>query len=161
MPAYAQDVPGLQINRFCASGLEAVNLAAARIRAGDGEGFAAGGVESMSRVPIASDGACYADPQVNWRTWYIPQGIGADLIATLDGYDRSAVDAFAVESQRRATEAWNAGHFDRSIVPVRDILGEVVLARDEHPRPGVTTEDLGRLGASPRATATSRSACLR
>ncbi len=143
---YAETVAGFQLNRFCASGLEAINLAAARIRAGESDGFIAAGVESMSRVAIGSDGgACYSDPQVNWRTWYVPQGFGADLIATMDGFSREQVDAFALESQRRTTEAWASGHFDASVVPVRDILGEVVLSRDEHPRPGITMEDLGRL----------------
>lgn len=143
---YAETVSGQQLNRFCASGLEAVNLAAAQVAAGMLDGVVASGVESMSRVPIASDGgACYSDPQVNWNTWYIPQGIGADLIATMDGYSREDVDAFAVESQRRAAHAWEQGWFDRSILPVRDILGAVVLDRDEHVRPGTTMADLAKL----------------
>jgi acetyl-CoA C-acetyltransferase len=100
----------------------------------------------MSRVPIASDGgACYTDPSVNWKTYYTPQGIGADLIATLDGYSRADVDAFAVRSQQRAAHAWSSGWFRDSVVPVRDLLGEVVLARDEHMRPGSTAESLGAL----------------
>ncbi|MDR3416222.1 MAG: acetyl-CoA C-acetyltransferase [Nevskia sp.] len=143
---YAVTVPGQQLNRFCASGLEAVNLAAALVDAKQAQAVVAGGVESMSRVPIASDGgACYTDPAVNWKTWYIPQGIGADLIATQDGYGREDVDAFAVESQRRAAWSWAQGCFDRSIVPVKDVLGQVVLARDEHLRPGTGLADLAKL----------------
>ncbi|HYD69152.1 acetyl-CoA C-acetyltransferase [Azospirillum sp.] len=143
---YAETVSGYQLNRFCASGLEAVNVAAARVSANEVDAVVASGTESMSRVPIASDGgACYSDPQVNWNTWYIPQGIGADLIATMDGYTREDVDAFALESQRRAAHAWEQGWFDRSVVPVRDVVGQVVLSRDEHVRPGTTMADLAKL----------------
>ena len=143
---YAESVSGYQLNRFCASGLEAVNVAAARVTAGELDGVVAGGVESMSRVPIASDGgACYSDPRVNWATWYIPQGIGADLIATLGGQTRDDLDSYALESQRRCAQAWDEGWFARSVLPVRDILGEVVLQRDEHPRPAATRADLARL----------------
>lgn len=143
---YAQTVPGQQLNRFCASGLEAVNLAGAMVMSGQAEAIVAGGVESMSRVPIASDGgACYTDPAVNWKTYYIPQGIGADLIATQDGYTRLDVDAFAVESQRRASQAWTEGWFQRSVIPIRDVIGEVALDRDEHLRPGTQLGDLARL----------------
>lgn len=143
---YAITAPGQQINRFCASGLESVNLAAALIGCGQAEVVVAGGVESMSRIALAADGgACYTDPAVNWKTWYVPQGIGADLIATQDGFSRENVDAFAVESQRRAAHAWEQGWFDRSIVPVRDVLGRVVLDRDEHMRPGTGLVDLARL----------------
>lgn len=143
---YAQTVAGFQLNRFCASGLEAVNLAAARVMAGELDGVIGGGVECMSRVPIASDGgACYSDPQTNWQTWYIPQGIGADMIATQDGYSREDVDAFAVESQRRAGRAASAGYFARSLTPVRDILGEIVLSHDEAVRPHTTMQDLAKL----------------
>ena len=143
---YAETVSGYQINRFCASGLEAVNIAAARVSANEVDAVVASGTESMSRVPIASDGgACYSDPQVNWRTWYIPQGVGADLIATMAGFSREDVDAYALESQRRAADAWDQGWFARSIVPVRDILGNVVLSRDEHPRPNATMADLAKL----------------
>jgi acetyl-CoA C-acetyltransferase len=143
---YAQCAPGQQLNRFCASGLEAVNLAAALVAARQVDAVVAGGVESMSRVPIASDGgACYTDPAVNWHTYYTPQGIGADLIATQDGYTRADVDAFAVESQRRAAQAWSAGRFAKSIVPVKDVIGQVVLERDEHLRPGTTHADLAKL----------------
>jgi acetyl-CoA C-acetyltransferase len=139
-------VPGQQLNRFCASGLDAVNLAAALVGAGQAEAIVAGGVESMSRVAIASDGgACYTDPSVNWKTYYTPQGIGADLIATQDGWSRQDVDAFALESQRRAAHSWQQGWFARSVLPVKDILGEVMLARDEHLRPGARMEDLAKL----------------
>jgi acetyl-CoA C-acetyltransferase len=143
---YAVTTPGQQLNRFCASGLEAVNLAAALVGSKQAQAIVAGGVESMSRVPIASDGgACYTDPAVNWKTYYIPQGIGADLIATLDGYAREDVDAFALESQRRAARAWDSSWFTRSIVPVRDVIDQVVLDRDEHLRPGTTMQDLAKL----------------
>lgn len=146
---YAEAVPGQQINRFCASALEAVNLAAAVVTSGQAEAVIAGGVESMSRTPMGGDGGpWYADPQTNWKSYYTPQGIGADLIATLDGYRREDVDAYAVESQRRAAHAWEAGWFDGSVVPVRDVIGEVVLARDEHLRPGTTPADLARLKAA-------------
>lgn len=143
---YALTTPGQQLNRFCASGLDAVNLASALISSEQAQAVAAGGVESMSRVPIGSDGgACYTDPDVNWRTYYLPQGIGADLIATQDGYSRSDVDSFAVESQRRAANAWDRGWFKQSIVPVKDVIGEIVLERDEHLRPGTTLERLAQL----------------
>jgi acetyl-CoA C-acetyltransferase len=143
---YAVTVAGQQLNRFCASGLEAVNLAAALVDSRQADGIVAGGIESMSRVPIGSDGgACYTDPSVNWHTYYTPQGIGADLIATQDGYTREDVDAFALESQRRAAAAWDEGRFQRSVVPVKDVIGEVVLDRDEHMRPAATMVDLSRL----------------
>jgi acetyl-CoA C-acetyltransferase len=143
---YAQTVPGQQLNRFCASGLEAVNLAAALVGAKQAQAIVAGGVESMSRVPIASDGgACYTDPSVNWHTYYVPQGIGADLIATQDGYAREDVDAFAVESQRRAAQAWSEGRFAKSVFAVRDVIGETLLDRDEHLRPGTSLNDLAKL----------------
>lgn len=143
---YAENVAGVQINRFCASGLDAVNMAAARIKAGEADAIIGAGTESMSRVGIFTDGgACYTDPTTNWDTWYVPQGIGADLIATMDGYSRDDVDAYAAESQRRAAYAWDNGWFDKSIVPVRDMLGRIVLEKDEHMRPGTTAEDLGKL----------------
>ncbi|WP_226633515.1 acetyl-CoA C-acetyltransferase [Novosphingobium profundi] len=146
MAGYDEQVTGIQVNRFCASALESVNLAAAKVIAGDGMAMVAGGVESMSRVPIFGDGgACYSDPNANWGSWYIPQGIGADTIATMEGYDRETVDAYAVESQARAAHAWQNGWFDRSIMPVRDVLGDVVLARDEHVRAGTTLADLAKL----------------
>jgi acetyl-CoA C-acetyltransferase len=143
---YDDAVPGKQLNRFCASGLEAVNTAAAQIMANQSDLAIGGGVESMSRVPMGSDGgAWYADPQVAWRTYYVPQGIGADLIATLDGYSRGDVDAYAVTSQQRAGHAWKSGHFDRSVMAVKDSIGGVLLDRDEHLRPATTLEDLAKL----------------
>ena len=143
---YAETVPGQQLNRFCASGLEAVNNAAAQVMSGQSHGVVAGGVESMSRVPIGADGGAWvADPAVAYATYFTPQGIGADLIATLDGYTRADVDAFAVESQRRAAAAWAEGRFAKSILPVKDVLGRVVADRDEHMRPDTTLESLASL----------------
>jgi acetyl-CoA C-acetyltransferase len=143
---FDESVPGQQLNRFCASGLEAVNNAAAQVMSGQSHGVIAGGVESMSRVPIGADGGAWvADPAVAYQTYFVPQGIGADLIATLDGYSRTDVDAFAVESQRRAATAWSDGRFAKSVVPVRDVLGRVVLDRDEHMRPDTTVASLAAL----------------
>jgi len=140
---------GVQVNRFCASGLEAVNLAAQKVRSGWEDLVVAGGVESMSRVPIGSDGGAWAqDPATNSETLFVPQGIGADLIATLDGYTRADVDAFALESQRRATAARAAGYFKHSVVPVRDFIGQTILAEDEFIKPKTTLEGLGALKAS-------------
>ena len=137
---------GVQINRFCASGLEAVNLAAQKVRSGWEELVVAGGVESMSRVPLGSDGGAWAmDPETNSVTGFVPQGIGADLIATLEGFSRQDVDAFALESQKRATQARASGYFDRSVVPVKDFLGQVILAQDEFIKPQTTLEGLGSL----------------
>ncbi|MDF3289086.1 MULTISPECIES: acetyl-CoA C-acetyltransferase [Streptomyces] len=142
-------VAGVQENRFCASGLEAVNMAAAKVRSGWEDLVLAGGVESMSRVPMGSDGGAWAmDPMTSFETGFVPQGIGADLIATIEGFGRADVDAFAAESQARATEAWKSGYFDRSVVPVRDRNGLVVLDRDEHIRPGTTVESLAGLKPS-------------
>ncbi|MEW2578224.1 acetyl-CoA C-acetyltransferase [Streptomyces syringium] len=142
-------VAGVQENRFCASGLEAVNLAAAKVRSGWEDLVLAGGVESMSRVPMASDGgAWFADPMTNFDVNFVPQGIGADLIATLGGFTRRDVDTFAARSQERAAEAWKAGRFDRSVVPVRDRNGLIVLDRDEHLRPGTTADSLSALKPS-------------
>ncbi|KNB53643.1 acetyl-CoA C-acetyltransferase [Streptomyces caatingaensis] len=142
-------VAGVQENRFCASGLEAVNLAAAKVRSGWEDLVLAGGVESMSRVPMASDGgAWFGDPLTNFATGFVPQGIGADLIATLGGFGRHDVDVFAARSQERAAAAWKEGRFDRSVVPVRDRAGLVVLDRDEHLRPGTTPETLASLKPS-------------
>jgi acetyl-CoA C-acetyltransferase len=142
-------VAGLQLNRFCASGLEAVNLAAQKIRSDWEDLVVAGGIESMSRVPMGSDGGAWSqDPQTSLATDFMPQGIGADLIATLDGYSREDVDRFALESQRRATEARDQGRFTGSLVPVRDALGQVVLAEDEFIKPRTTLEGLGALKAS-------------
>lgn len=140
---------GVQINRFCASGLEAVNMAAQKVRSGWEDLVVAGGVESMSRVPIGSDGGAWAqDPETNSATLFVPQGIGADLIATLDGYTRADVDAYALESQRRATAARAAGHFAQSVVPVRDALGQVILDEDEFIKPHTTLEGLAALRPS-------------
>lgn len=143
---YHEGVPGYQVNRFCASGLEALNIGSARIASGECDAIVAGGVECMSRVPIASDGgACYTDPDAHWRSWYVPQGIGADLIATMDGYDREELDAFAVQSHHRAAFAWGDGRFDGSVVPIRDILGEVLLDKDETVRPDTSVEKMAAL----------------
>jgi acetyl-CoA C-acetyltransferase len=139
-------IPGLSVNRFCASGLEAVNLAANQVRGGAGEGYIAGGVESMSRVPMGSDGAAIAaDPMLAMKALFVPQGIAADLIATRHGFTRTEADALAVESQRRAARAWDEGRFARSILPVTDRNGLVILARDEHLRPGTDMQSLGAL----------------
>ncbi|MCI4439993.1 acetyl-CoA C-acetyltransferase [Tibeticola sp.] len=140
---------GVQLNRFCASGLEAVNLAAMKVKSGWESLVVAGGVESMSRVPIGSDGGAWAmDPETNSQTLFVPQGIGADLIATLEGFTRGDVDEFALESQQRAARSRDAGYFDRSIVPVRDALGQVILARDEFIKPHTTLEGLAQLKPS-------------
>ena len=141
-------VGGVQLNRFCASGLEAVNQAGQRVRSGFEDLIVAGGVESMSRVPMASDGGAWAmDPETNFKTSFVPQGIGADLIATLEGFSREDVDAYALESQTRAAKSWADGAFDRSIVPVVDRNGLVVLDHDEHVRE-TTLEGLAGLKPS-------------
>ncbi|MEV5031701.1 acetyl-CoA C-acetyltransferase [Sphingobium sp. LMC3-1-1.1] len=146
---YAQTVPGVQINRFCASGLEAVNMAAAKVYSGEAGLAIGGGVESMSRVPMASDGGAWAmDPAVAYKTYFAPQGIGADVIATKFGISRDDVDAYAVESQRRAKAAWDEKRFARSIVPVKDVIGQVVLDHDEHMRPDATMQSLAALKPS-------------
>jgi acetyl-CoA C-acetyltransferase len=137
---------GVQINRFCASGLEAVNLAAQKVRSGWEELVVAGGVESMSRVPIGADGGAWAqDPETNSATLFVPQGIGADLIATLEGFSRADVDAFALESQQRAAKARAAGYFANSVVPVKDFLGQTILGEDEFIKPQTTLEGLASL----------------
>jgi acetyl-CoA C-acetyltransferase len=146
---YADSVSGVQINRFCASGLEAVNIAAAQIMAGQSAMTIGGGVESMSRVGMgASGGAWPVDPQIALKSYFTPQGVSADLIATLDGFSRDDVDAYAVESQRRAAHAWDNGYFKKSVVPVTDILGQVVLDRDEHIRRETTMQSLAALNPS-------------
>ena len=147
--ALDEAIPGLSINRFCASGMEAVNLAANQVRAGAGEAYIAGGVEMMSRVPMGSDGAAIAvDPLLTFRTHFVPQGISADIIATEYGFSRAQADALAVESQRRAARAWQEGRFAGSVVPVKDQNGLTILERDEHLRPDTTTDDLARLKPS-------------
>ncbi|MGN5731727.1 acetyl-CoA C-acetyltransferase [Arthrobacter psychrochitiniphilus] len=134
-------VGGVQINRFCASGLEAVNMAAQKVRSGWDQLIIAGGVESMSRVPIGSDGGAWAmDPATNYDTYFVPQGVGADLIATMEGFSRVDVDAYAVRSQRLAAQAWKEGRFANSVIPVKDQNGLVVLDHDEHMRPESTPE---------------------
>ena len=144
-----ETVAGVQVNRFCASGLEAVNLAAQKVASGYEDLVLAGGVESMSRVPIGSDGGAYAqDPTTGYDHYFVPQGIGADLIATIEGFSREDVDAFAARSQARADTAWREGRFAASVVPVTDINGVTLLAEDEHRRPGSTVESLGQLPAS-------------
>ncbi|WP_179995511.1 acetyl-CoA C-acetyltransferase [Acinetobacter sp. YH16053] len=143
------DVAGVQINRFCASGLEAVNLAAQKVRSGWEDLIVAGGVESMSRVAMGSDGGAWAfDPETNMACDFIPQGIGTDLIATLDGYSRTEVDQFAAASQHKAAAAQAQGHFERSIVPVKDQAGVVILAQDEFIKPQTTAESLAQLKPS-------------
>ncbi len=146
---YPDTVAGVQLNRFCASGLEAVNQAAGRIRSGWEDLILAGGVESMSRVPMGSDGGSWAaDPATAFDTAFVPQGIGADLIATIEDFDRGAVDGFAAESQARAAKAQANGYFDNSIVPVKDRNGLMVLDKDEFIRPGTTVESLSGLKPS-------------
>lgn len=141
-----QAIPGLSINRFCASGLEALNLAANQIKGGAGAAYIAGGVEMMSRVAMGSDGAAIAvDPSLAMKAGFVPQGISADLIATLYGFTRDQADALAVESQRRAAVAIAEGRFARSLVPVRDQNGLVILDHDQHPRPETTAETLAAL----------------
>ena len=142
-------VAGVQMNRFCASGLEAVNMAAMKIRSGWEDLVVAGGVESMSRVPMGSDGGAWAlDPETNLHTGFVPQGVGADLIATLEGFSRADVDAFACVSQERAAAARAEGLFNKSIIPVKDDVGLTILAEDEFIRPGTTVEGLGQLKPS-------------
>ncbi|WP_374667371.1 acetyl-CoA C-acetyltransferase [Acinetobacter sp.] len=143
------DVAGVQINRFCASGLEAVNMAAQKVRSGWEDLVVAGGVESMSRVPMGSDGGPWAlDPETNLKSHFVPQGIGADLIATIDGYSRADVDAFAANSQKKAAAAQANGYFNKSVVPVKDKAGVTILAQDEFIKPSTTTEGLSKLNPS-------------
>ncbi|MBJ2151340.1 acetyl-CoA C-acetyltransferase [Paracoccus sp. IB05] len=142
-------IPGLSINRFCASGMEAVNLAANQVKAGAGQAYIAGGVEMMSRVAMGSDGAAIAvDPALTFKTHFVPQGISADIIATKFGFSREEADQLAAESQARAAAAWADQRFAKSIVPVRDINGLTILDHDEYMRPGTTAEALGALKAS-------------
>src|ERR1700759_1010397 len=145
---YETSGPGFQLNRFCASGLEAVNVAAQKVRSGWEDLLIAGGVESMSRVPMGSDGGPWAmDPETAIGTGFVPQGVGADLIATLGGWDRGAVDAYAAESQSRAAKAWANGLFARAVVPVTDLTGTVLLESDQLGRP-TPVESLGTLKPS-------------
>ena len=144
-----QSIPGVAINRFCASGLEAVNMAANQIRGGAGMGYIAGGVEMMGRVPMGSDGAAIAvDPSVAMNSYFVPQGISADIIATEYGFSRDDADAMAVESQKRAAAAWNEGRFDGTVIEVKDRNGLTILDRDEYMRPGTDMQSLGGLNAS-------------
>ena len=146
---YACTVPGQQIHRFCSSGLEAVNLAAAKVSSGQCELVIACGVESMSRIPIGSSGGAWSsDPSLAYKIYFVPQGIAADLIATLHGFSRSDLDAYAVASQQRAGAAWDAGHFSRSVIPVLDSIGMTLLGRDEAMRPRTTMESLAALPAA-------------
>jgi acetyl-CoA C-acetyltransferase len=146
---YGDSVAGIQINRFCASGLDAVNFAAAQIMAGQQDMAVAGGVESMSRVGIgAAGGAWSIDPTIAVAHYFMPQGVSADLIATKYGFSRDDVDAYAVESQKRAATAWDEGRFDRSVTPVKDVNGLTILAKDEHMRPGTTMQSLAALQPS-------------
>ena len=139
-------VGGVQLNRFCASGLEAVNTAAQKVRSGWDDLVYAGGVESMSRVPMGSDGgAMFSDPATVYDAYIVPQGIGADLIATMEGFSRDDVDAYALRSQEHAAAAWSGGYFAKSVVPVRDQNGLIILDHDEHMRPDTTKEGLGKL----------------
>ena len=142
-------VAGVTLNRFCASGLEAVNTAAQKVRAGWDDLILAGGVESMSRVPMGSDGGAWAmDPESNYATGFIPQGISADLLATVEGFTRDGVDEYAARSHQRAAKAWADGAFDRSVVPVRDRVGQAILDRDETIRPDSSPQTLGKLDPS-------------
>ena len=143
------NVPGKQLNRFCASGLEAVNSAAAQIMAGQSDLTIGGGVECMSRVPMGSDsGAMAADPAFAYKTYFVPQGIAADLIASKYGFSRDDVDTYAVESQSRAANAWDKGYFDQSVTPIKDQIGMTLLEKDEHMRPGTSMKDLAGLKAA-------------
>ena len=144
-----ESIPGLAINRFCASGLEAVNLAANQVLGGAGDGYIAGGVESMSRVPMFSDGGAMAvDPTFTFDQYFVPQGIGADIIATEYGFSRDNADALAVESQKRAKAAWNDNRFEKSIIPVTDVNGLTILDHDEYMRPKTDMQTLGALKPS-------------
>jgi acetyl-CoA C-acetyltransferase len=146
---FGDEVPGVQINRFCASGLDAVNFAAAQVMSGQHEMTIGGGAESMSRVGIgASGGAWPVDPSIAVTTYFLPQGISADLIATKYGFSRADVDAYAVESQKRAAKAWDEGRFKNSVVPVKDVNGLTILAKDEHMRPATTMQTLAALQPS-------------
>ena len=146
---YAETTAGFQVNRFCASGLEAVNIAAAKVMSGEADMAIGGGVESMSRVPMGSDGGAWpVDPSVAFHSYFVPQGISADLIATKYGHSRDDVDAYAVESQKRAKASWDDKRFSKSIIPVKDVVGMTVLDHDEFMRPETTMQSLGALKPS-------------
>ncbi len=146
---YPETTSGIQVNRFCASGLEAVNIAAAKVKAGEADLTIGGGVESMSRVPMGSDGGAWpTDPTTAFKTYFVPQGISADLIATKYGFSRDDVDAYAVESQKRAAQSWKENRFSKSIVPVKDVIGEVLLDHDETVRANTDMQSLGALNPS-------------
>jgi len=146
---YAQTAAGVTLNRFCGSGLEAVNMGAAKVMSGMSDMVVAGGVEHMSRVPMGSDGgAMVVDPNFAYEEYAVPQGISADLIATVNNFSRDDVDAYAVESQKRAAKAWEEGRFKKSIIPVKDQLGVTILDNDEHMRPSTNMQSLGSLNPS-------------
>ncbi len=146
---YAETVAGVQIDRFCASGLEAVNIAAAKVKSGEAHLAIGGGVEAMSRVPMGANGGSWAsDPSIAMKTYFVPQGIGADTIATKYGFSRDDVDGYAIQSQQRAAKAWKEGRFKKSIVPVKDQLGVTLLDHDEHMRPDTTMQSLASLEPS-------------
>ncbi|NWG93435.1 MAG: acetyl-CoA C-acetyltransferase [Parvularculaceae bacterium] len=146
---FAETTAGIQVNRFCASGLEAINIAAAKVKSGEAELTIGGGVESMSRVPMGSDGGAWpVDPSVAFKTYFVPQGISADLIATKYGFSRDDLDAYSVESHKRAAKSWKEGRFKKSIVPVKDVMGAEVLSYDETIRPETNMQALGALAPS-------------
>jgi len=146
---YPETTSGIQVNRFCASGLEAINIAAAKVKAGEADLTIGGGVEHMSRVPMGSDGGAWpTDPETAFKTYFVPQGISADLIATKYGFSRDDVDAYAVESQKRAAQSWKEKRFEKSIVPVKDVIGEVALDHDEAVRANTDMQSLGALNPS-------------
>ncbi|MGE0410337.1 MAG: acetyl-CoA C-acetyltransferase, partial [Amphiplicatus sp.] len=146
---YAETAAGVQVNRFCASGLEAVNIAAAKVISGEADLAIGGGVESMSRVPMGSDGGTFAtDPAVAFKTYFVPQGVSADLIATKYGFSRDDVDAYAAESQQRAARSWKEGRFKKSVVPVKDVIGGIALDHDETVRSDTTMQTLASLSPS-------------
>jgi acetyl-CoA C-acetyltransferase len=146
---FAETTAGIQVNRFCASGLEAINIAAAKVKSGEADLMIGGGVESMSRVPMGSDGGAWpVDPSVAFKTYFVPQGISADLIATKYGFSRDDVDAYSVESHKRAAKSWKEGRFKKSILPVKDVMGAELLAQDETIRPETDMQALGALAPS-------------
>ncbi|MFZ5616848.1 MAG: acetyl-CoA C-acetyltransferase [Pseudomonadota bacterium] len=146
---FAETTAGIQVNRFCASGLESINIAAAKVKAGEADLTIGGGVESMSRVPMGSDGGAWpVDPAVAFKTYFVPQGVSADLIATKYGFSRDDVDAYSVESHKRAARSWKEGRFRKSIVPVKDVMGVEILAHDETIRPETDMQALGALPPS-------------